>query len=157
MARTHPFARTIAEMRRLIPHVALALLGALISSSAAAAPYTKPAPPMSDYITKLGFHAPKDPKANLDAISPGLHEQLELFLLEGAEAGAQTGDPVLLAWFAAADTGGIAPWVLTNCGDVNFDIDFDCDVKPWGTRIWQVGLGVQVSDHYGDVAKASHV
>jgi hypothetical protein len=119
-----------------------------------AAPYTKPAPPMSDYVAKLGFKNPTDASANLDSISHELHEQLELFLLEGAEAGAQTGDPVLLAWFAAADTGGIAPWRLTNCGDYDWDIDFDCDVVPWGSHIWQVGLGVQVSDHYGDVAKA---
>ena len=144
----------LVRVHRTLSALAPALALTLAASSAAAAPYTKPAPPMSDYIAKLGFLAPKDPSANLDAITPGLHEQLELFLLEGAEAGAQTGDPVLLAWFAAADTGGIAPWRLTNCGDYNYDVDYDCDVIPWGSHIWQIGLGVQVSDHYGDVAKA---
>jgi len=60
---------------------------------------------------------------------------------------------VLLAWFAAADA-SLTPFWLTNCGDYNWDINYDCDVKPWGTHIWQVGLGVQVSDHYHDIAQA---
>ena len=49
-----------------------------------------------------------------------------------------TGDPVLLAWFAAADA-SLAPWHLTNCGDTNYQIGYDC---PWPTQ-WQVGLAAR--------------
>ena len=53
---------------------------------ALAAPYTKPAPPDSQYVQSLGFSMPTDPTANLDALSPDAHTQLEAYLLEGAEA-----------------------------------------------------------------------
>lgn len=135
--------------------VVLCWFGFIIGTPRVAAtkPFVAPAPALSTYVASHGFKPASNPNANLSALSPMAHSQLEVFLLEGAEAGAQTGDPVLLAWFAAADA-SLAPWRLTNCGDYNYDIDYDCNVVPWGGNIWQVGLGVQVSDHYGDVAKA---
>ncbi|HVY49575.1 MAG TPA: hypothetical protein VHB21_26965, partial [Minicystis sp.] len=130
-----------------------ALLAALavvaLPRVASASPYTLPAPPVDSYEQSLGFLPPTDPSADLDARSPEAHEQLEAYLLEGADAGAETGDPVLLAWFAAADA-SLAPWRLSNCGDYDHDPAFDC---PWGT-LWQVGLGCQVTDDYAGVAAA---
>jgi len=126
------------------------LLGA---SESKAERYTQPAGSMSSYIQSFGFKTPTDSQANLDAYTPQAHRQLEAYLLEGASAAAKTGDPVMVAWFAAADA-SLAPWRLTNCGDYNYDLDYDCPVLPWGDNIWQVGLAVQVSDSYGRAVKA---
>ncbi|HOT08232.1 MAG TPA: hypothetical protein PK710_00610 [Polyangiaceae bacterium] len=125
----------------------------MVASEARAKRYTKPAPPMSSYIQNYGFRSPSNPSANLNAHNPQAHSQLEAYLLEGAWAAELTGDPVMVAWFAAADA-YLAPWRMSNCGDYSWDIDFDCPVLPWGSNIWQVGLAVQVSDSYSRGQKA---
>ena len=140
-------------MHKLLPLLLGSFCTLVAPRPLSAKPHLAPAPSMSAYVTSHGFKPSSNPGANLSALSPIAHAQLELFLLEGAEAGAKTGDPVLLAWFAVADA-SLASWRLTNCGDYNFDIDYDCDVMPWGGNIWQVGLGVQVTDHYAGVAAA---
>lgn len=148
--------RTLRARRLLIRRcmrLSIPLALWLTASAALAKPYTQTAPSMSSYVQSHGFKTPTNPNADLNSLHPLAHRQLEAFLLEGAEAGAKVGDPVLLAWFAAADA-SLAPWRLSNCGDYDWDIDTDCDVLPWGPSLWQVGLGVQVSDHNGDIAQA---
>jgi len=125
------------------------LLSLTFAPTSHAAPYAQRAPSMDHYIQTLGFLAPTDPAADLSALDVQDNSRLEAFLLEGAEAGAMKGDPVLLAWFAAKDA-SLAPWTLSNCGDQYYDINYNC---PWGT-MWQVGLGTQVTDHVNGVAGA---
>lgn len=73
------------------------------TSESKAERYTQPAGSMSSYIQSFGFKTPTDSQANLDAYTPQAHRQLEAYLLEGASAAAKTGDPVMVARFAAAD------------------------------------------------------